>query len=224
MVNSRNRANDSLATSLNLPPPKLLKHSPIPIPEKVFKRILGTFKASIPEDLPINTPAKLSVKSTEVIGVVGQLCTKLGSSISEAYILKTLEPVLQAHPRRESLHVVLAATFLLISSHQIETPRKLSATAERKKMIDAFDGRFTNKELSDWIKVIESDLEESKWFQRNPVKNIESTRKRKAEGDTRKVKLAKNITGVGIMVCLLRDKANSDATGSIIWDRKTNEL
>lgn len=189
----------------------------------MFKRILGTFKASIPEDLPIKAPAKLSVKSTDVIGVVGQLCTKLGSSISEAYILKTLEPVLQAHPRRESLHVVVAATFFLISSHQIELPRKLSTT-ERKKMIDAFDGRFTNKELSDWMKVIESDLEESEWFERNPVRNIESTRKRKAEGDTRKVKLAKNITGVGIMVCLLRNKANSDATGSIIWDRKTNEL
>src|SRR5947207_9732825 len=47
--------NSRLATSLNLPPPKLLKHAPITIPQKSFKRLLGTFRTTIPQDL-ISTP------------------------------------------------------------------------------------------------------------------------------------------------------------------------
>jgi len=115
----------------------------------------------------------------------------------------TLDPILQAHPRRDSLHIVVAATFLTISSHKEGVVRKPSST-ERKKVIDAFNGRFTNKDLMEWIKIVESELDESRWFRRFPVTNADSPNKRKAEGDTRKVKVAKNISGIGIMVLLSR--------------------
>jgi len=212
-----------LGTVLGLPAPKLHKHSPVPIPEKVFKRILGTFKNSVPLELPRRVETTVDVKSEDVKKEVSQLCTKLGTVVSEGYILKTLDPILQAHPRRDSLHVIIAGTFLIISSHKDEQIRKLSVS-EKKKVLDAFDGRFTNKDLIEWMKIIESELEESKWFEQFPVTNVELSRKRKIEGDTRKVKLAKNISGIGIMVTLDRNMTDLDATGDFIWAGQTIDL
>jgi hypothetical protein len=92
------------------------------------------------------------------------------------------------HPRRESHHAIIAATFLLCGNRKI-TP------GEKRKVIDAFDERFSGKELTDWIKVIGKELEEEKWFEKHP-QTVERKHK-----DEKRV-LAKNISGVGIMVCL----------------------
>jgi len=90
--------------------------------------------------------------------------------------------------------VIIAATFLILTTFKEGTQRKMSFT-DKKKVMDAFDGRFDGKELVGWIKVIDGDLEEMKWFEQNPIEG----RKRKIEGE-KKGKLAKNISGVGIMV------------------------
>jgi hypothetical protein len=103
------------------------------------------------------------------------------------------------HPRRESLRVIIAAAFLVVASWKEGVKRKFTAS-ERKKVMEAFDGGFSGKELNDWVRVVEEDLEESKWFERNPVTKIEPPQKQKAGDDHRGVKLAKNISGVGIMV------------------------
>jgi hypothetical protein len=108
-----------------------------------------------------------------------------------------VETILGQH-RPESLDLIIAATFLICTSWKEGTRRKL-ATGERKKVIESFDERFTTKEVNEWIDIIEKDLEKLNWFENHPVMNVES-RKRKAENDTRKVKLVKNISGVGIMV------------------------
>jgi len=194
-------ANQSrLATSLSLPPPKLQKHSPITIPEKSFKRLLGTFRSNIPEDL-ISTPRRTTrtkPKAADISKEVSQLCTKVESSVSHEYTVKTLQQLLVLHDRKESLELVIAATFLILSSWKDGSRRKITA-GERKKVMEAFDGRFSTKEVNEWITIIEKDLEDLNWFEQHPITNL-VPRKRKAEDDIRKVKLAKNISGVGIMV------------------------
>jgi hypothetical protein len=195
-----------LATVLNLPAPRLEKHSPIPIPEKSFKRILGSFKNSIPDlELSRRVEEKVTIQSPEVTRQVTQLYSKISPSVLESYFVKTLDGVLRSHPRRDSFHVVIAATFLVVLQNKDGQTRKITS-AEKKKLLDAFDGRFTNKEFTEWIKIIETELDESKWFERFPVSIVETPRKRKAdgEGDVRKVKLAKNVSGIGIMVSLFR--------------------
>jgi hypothetical protein len=186
---------------LNLPPPKLLKHAPITIPEKIFKRLLGTFRTSIPQDL-ISTPRRTATnpKATDISREVTQLCTKLESSVSHEYLLKTLNALLNPNRIKESLHVIIAATFIITSSWKDGSRRKPTAN-ERKKVIEAFDERFSNKELNDWSRIIEEELDEIKWFEKHPVTmNVE--RKRKADNDTRRIKFVKNTSGVGIMVSL----------------------
>ena len=191
--------NSRLATSLNLPPPKLLKHAPITIPQKSFKRLLGTFRTSIPQDL-ISAPRRTETKPkpTDVSREVTQLCTKVESSVSQEYLLKTLNALLDLNRIRESLHVIIAATFLMVSSWKDGSRKKITAN-ERKKVIEAFDERFSNKELNDWSRIIEEELDEIKWFEKHPATMIVE-RKRKAENDIRRVKLVKNTSGVGIMV------------------------
>jgi hypothetical protein len=193
--------NSRLATSLSLPPPKLLKHAPITIPQKSFKRLLGTFRTSIPQDL-ISTPRRTATKPkpTDVSREVTQLCTKVESSVSQEYLLKTLNALLNPNRIKESLHVVIAATFLVVSSWK-DGSRKKTTTNERKKLIEVFDERFSNKELNDWSRIVEEELEEIKWFEKHPV-TTSIERKRKAENDTTRVKLVKNTSGVGIMVHL----------------------
>lgn len=195
--------NSRLSTSLSLPPPKLLKHSPITIPQKSFKRLLGTFRTTIPQDL-ISTPRRTATKPkpTDVSREVTQLCTKVESSVSPEYLLNILNALLDPNRVKESLHVIIAATFLIVSSWKDGSRRKTTAN-EKKKVVEAFDERFSNKELNDWSRIIEEELDEIKWFEKYPV-TVNVERKRKAENDTRKVKLVKNISGVGIMVCLYR--------------------
>lgn len=117
--------------------------------------------------------------------------------MSHEYFIKTMQPLLALH-RMESLELIIAATFLILSSWKEGTRKKIT-TGERKKVIEAFDERFSTKEMNEWIGMIEGDLEKLKWFERYPVMNVEP-RKRKAENDTKKVKMVKNISGVGIMV------------------------
>ena len=217
--------NGRLATVLNLPPPKLSKSTPITIPEKRFRPLLGTFRTEIPGEL-ITAPTTTTrrEKRLDVSKEISQLCTKIECPVSQSYFAKVLEPVLARHPRRESVDVIIAATFLILTTYKDGTQKKLSPP-DKKKVIEAFDGRFQSKEVNEWMRVIEADLEETKWFERNPIKSgIVESRKRKSEGDIKnnKGKLAKNISGVGIMVCLVKMlRANVDATGGLIWSGKT---
>jgi len=190
-----------LGTALNLPVPKLHKHAPITIPQKNFKRLLGTFKASIPEDS--TTPRKSrAAKAADITKEILQLCTKIGSTVSQSYLAKTLEPLRLIHPRIESLQLLIAATFLIVSSWKDGERRKITAP-EKKKVVEAFDEQFTVKEVTEWIRFVEGDLEGLKWFERFPVTDIEP-RKRKADGEigngVKAVKIGKNIGGVGNMV------------------------
>ena len=123
------------------------------------------------------------------------------TQVSETYLLKTLEPLVAAHPQRGSLHVILGATFLIVSSWKEGVRRKITG---QKRVLEVFDGEFTNRQLNDWIVIIERELEESQWFERNPVAAEEKRgRKRGIEagdgGDVKK-RTVKNISGVGIMV------------------------
>jgi hypothetical protein len=199
--------NGRLATVLNLPPPKLSKSTPITIPEKGFRLLLGTFRTAIPADLiTAPTTTKRGEKRLDVSKKISQLCTKIQCPVSQSYFANVLDPILARHSRRESVDVIIAATFLILTTYKDGTQKKLSPT-DKKKVIEAFDGRFQSKEVSDWIRVIEGDLEEMKWFERNPIETgIAESRKRKSEGDikNKKGKLAKNISGVGIMVCLVK--------------------
>jgi hypothetical protein len=94
------------------------------------------------------------------------------------------------------LHAIVAATFLLCQ-------RKVTP-AEKKKVADAFDDRFSSKDLNEWIKVIEKELDDSKWFDSNPIE-----RKSKSH-EAKRVKLAQEFTGMGSMVHL--SFANTDKT------------
>jgi hypothetical protein len=200
--------NGRLATVLNLPPPKLSKSTPITISEKRFRLLLGTFRIAIPADL-ITAPRTSTRREKRLLDVskeISQLCTKIQCPVSQSYFANVLDPILARHSRRESVDVIIAATFLILTTYKDGTQKKLSPT-DKKKVIEAFDGRFQSKEVSDWIRVIEGDLEEMKWFERNPIETgIAESRKRKSEGDikNKKGKLAKNISGVGIMVRLVK--------------------
>lgn len=197
-----------LGTTLNLPQPKLHKHAPITIPQKNFKRLLGTFRASIPED--VTTPRKSrAVKAADVTKEIVQLCTKMGSPISQSYLAKTLEPLQLIHPRKESLQLLIAATFLIVSSWKGGAQQKIT-TPQKKKIVEAFDEQFTGKEVTEWIRVVEGDLEDLKWFERFPIPSGVEPRKRKADGEisngVKTMKLEKNITGVGNMVLAFRGR------------------
>lgn len=123
--------------------------------------------------------------------------------MSQNYFVKTIEAVLSGH-RKESLHLIVAATFLIVSSRKEDGTRRKIGNAEKKRVIDAFDERFSSKELNDWVRVIEDDLTNMNWFEENPL-TIAEPGKRKAENEGEKaVKLAKNISGVGNMVSRLR--------------------
>jgi hypothetical protein len=73
-----------------------------------------------------------------------------------------------------------------------------------KKVVDVFDGGFTTRQLGDWIGIIERDLEESGWFEKNPVTTEEKRGVKRGlivgdeEGGRKRT--VKNISGVGIMV------------------------
>jgi len=99
------------------------------------------------------------------------------------------------------MRVILGATFLIVSSWKEGVRRKITG---QKRVLEVFDGEFTNRQLNDWIVIIERELEESQWFERNPVAAEEKRgRKRGIEagdgGDVKK-RTVKNISGVGIMV------------------------
>ena len=142
------------------------------------------------------------MKDADISKEIVQLCTKTGSTISQSYLTKTLESLLPLHPRKESVQVLIAVTFLIVSSWKDGARRKITAP-EKKKVVDAFDEQFTGKEINDWIRVVEDDLEDLRWFESFPVTNIEP-RKRKADGEIGKgvklTKSGKNISGVGNMV------------------------
>jgi hypothetical protein len=141
-------------------------------------------------------------KSVDIAREVSRLCTKIECSVAQGYLVKTLRPLIALHRHKGSLPVIIAATFLVVSSWKDGSRKKITST-ERKKVIEAYGEQFSNKELNDWIGIVEKDLGELEWFERNPVSNVEP-RKRKAEDDDKPVKLAKNITGLGIMVLFLR--------------------
>jgi hypothetical protein len=179
-------------------------------------KLLGTFRSTIPEQI-LTTPNKPSsqnrvINADMVSNEISKLCTKVETDVSQGYFAKTLEGLIARHKRKESFHVLLAAMFLVISSQKDEGQRKISAR-DRKKVIDAFDERFSSKELGEWINIVETDLEEMNWFVENPVvrKPVETSRKRKgqvaeADGDGEPVgkrSRLKNFTGIGNMVCRL---------------------
>lgn len=130
---------------------------------------------------------------------------KMGSTVSQNYLAKILEPLLRLHSRIESVQVLVAATFLIVSSWKDGTRRKITAP-EKKRVVEAFDEQFTAKEITEWIRVVEGDLEDLNWFEKFPVASASvEPRKRKAEevGNGAKVaRLGKNISGVGNMVFL----------------------
>jgi hypothetical protein len=141
-------------------------------------------------------------KGADISKEIVQLCTKTGSTLSQSYLMKTLESLLVRHPRKESVQVLIAATYLIVSSWKDGARRKITAS-EKKKVMAAFDEQFTGKEISDWIRIVEGDLEDLKWFDRFPVTDIEP-RKRKSDGEIgnggKMIKAGKNISGVGNMV------------------------
>ena len=193
-----------LATQLNLPAPKLNKNAPITIPQKKFKGLLGTFRSAIPDTLvTTNTPKSQTPKKEDIQREVAQLCTKMpGSNVSQSYLLHTLEPVVVAHPQPGSFRLILAATFLIVAAWKDGVRRKISG---HKKVVEAFDGEFTNRQLGDWIAIIEREFDESGWFEKNPVTTAEKCGVKRGvvggeEGNEKK-RTVKNISGVGIMVC-----------------------
>ena len=191
---------------MNLPAPKLNKKAPISIPEKKFKALLGTFRTCIPDTLVITandtSPRKSRSKTADLQREIAALSTKIpGTQVPETYLFKTLEPLVAAHPQRGSLHVILGATFLIVSSWKDGVRRKITG---QKRVLEVFDGEFTNRQLNDWIGIIERELEESQWFERNPVAAENRGTKRGidvGEGGDVKKRTVKNISGVGIMVC-----------------------
>ena len=143
------------------------------------------------------------MKDADISKEIVQLCTKTGSTISQSYLTKTLESLLPLHRRKESVQLLIAATFLIVSSWKDGVRRKITAP-EKKKVVDAFDEQFTGKEINDWIRVVEDDLEDLRWFEECPVTHVEPRKKRKADGEIGKgvkmTKSGKNISGIGNMV------------------------
>jgi Origin recognition complex subunit 6 (ORC6) len=193
-----------LATRLNLPAPKLNKNAPITIPQRKFKGLLGTFRSSIPDTLiTADKPKSKTPKKADIQREVAQLCAKiLESNVSQSYLLQTVEAVLAAHPQLGSRCVILAATFLIVVSWKDGVQRKISG---HRKVVDAFDAEFTNRQLGDWIGIIDEELEKSGWFEKNPVMMEEKRGVKRglidAEEGGGKKRTVKNISGVGIMVC-----------------------
>ena len=106
---------------------------------------------------------------------------KMGSTVSQNYLAKILEPLLWLHSRIESVQVLVAATFLIVSSWKDGARRKITAP-EKKRVVEAFDEQFTAKEITEWIRVVEGDLEDLNWFEKFPVASASvEPRKRKAE-------------------------------------------
>src|SRR5277367_2448135 len=116
---TKEETNSRLATVLNLPPPKLSKSTPITIPEKRFRLLLGTFRTGIPGDL-ITAPTTITrrEKRLDVSKEISQLCTKIECPVSHGYFAKILDPVLARHSRRESAEVIIAATFLILTTYK----------------------------------------------------------------------------------------------------------
>jgi hypothetical protein len=186
-----------LATKLNLPNPKLDKKTPISIPHKLFKTLIGTFKLQIPEDVTVRTGGVAKVTKEDLANGIRRVC-KVESTVPVSYLEKTLAKLVGLHPRKESLQPLIAATFLIVGSWKDGERRKIT-TGQRKKVIEAFGGEIASEELSKWIGIVQEDLDEWKWFQKNPVKNIDS-RKRKADDEQAQVKPVKSRSGMGIMV------------------------
>jgi hypothetical protein len=178
---------------------------PITIPQKKFKSLLGTFRSTISDTLITTDTPKLKVPKKDVQREIAQLCAKIPSSnISQSYLLQTLEWVVTAHPQRGAFHVILAATFLIVASWKDGVRRKISG---QKKVVEVFDEGFTNRQLGDWIGIIEVELAESGWFEKNPVTTEEKREIKRGlvDGDAVGVKkrAVMNISGVGIMVWTL---------------------
>src|SRR5271156_1433032 len=176
----------SLGTTLSLKKPTLHPKAPITIPRAKFMKLLGNFKSAVPEPI-LTTPNKTSSQSRvsnadTVSNEISKLCSKVETDVSQAYFAKTLEALLARHTRKESFHVMLAAMFLAISTRKDGGQKKISA-GDRKKVIDAFDERFSSKELTHWMVIVEKDFDEMEWFVGNPVmrKTVE-TQQRKRKG------------------------------------------
>jgi hypothetical protein len=110
--------------------------------------------------------------------------------------------VLAAHPQPGSLPVILAATFMIVASWRDGVRRKITG---HRKVVDVFDGGFTMRQLGDWIGILERELDESGWFDKNPV-TMEDKMKGVKRGlvdvdeEGRRKRTVKNISGVGMMV------------------------
>jgi hypothetical protein len=110
--------------------------------------------------------------------------------------------VLAAHPQPGSFRVIIAATFLIVVSRKDGVPRTISGY---KKAVDAFDSEFTNRRLRDWVGMIEGELYQWGWFEKNPVTTDEQRGVKRGfvdvDEELGKKRTVKNISGVGIMVC-----------------------
>jgi hypothetical protein len=151
-----------------------------------------------------NTP-KSNTPKKDIQREIAQLCNKIpGSHVSQSYLLQTLEQLVTAHPQRGASHVILAATFLIVVSWKDGMRRKISG---QKKAVEVFDEAFTNRQLGDWIGIIEGELAELGWFEKNPVttegkRGIKRGLVDRDEAGVKK-RTVKNISGVGIMVWTL---------------------
>jgi len=126
---------------------------------------------------------------------VSRLCAKMGSSVSQGYLVRTMDCTTRLHPRRESFEVIIAATFLVICAQ-----RGKVSQVDRKRVLAAFDERFSMRDLLEWVKVVTRDLDAAKWFQEYPV--ITNVRTRSGEESRKPTRLAKNVAGLGRMVYL----------------------
>jgi hypothetical protein len=124
--------------------------------------------------------------------------SKVESTVPQSYFEKTLAKLVGFHHRKESLQPLIAATFLIVESWKDGERRKIT-TAQKKKVIEAFGEEITLEELKMWLDIVETDLIEWKWFEKFPVKN-ETSRKRKAEDEQVRGKPVKSRSGMGIMV------------------------
>lgn len=106
---------------------------------------------------------------------VRQLCTKNASPISEEYLIKTLKPVLRHHRRKELVDVLVATTFLIVSSWKMGKRQSITIS-ERKNVVAAFDPKISAKDVKKWISIVGNDLSELNWFQGHPVEMAETKR------------------------------------------------
>ena len=126
---------------------------------------------------------------------VTRLYAKMECCAPREYLVKTVEEVI-VRRQRESLQLIIAATYLIISSWKDGIQKSVSA-ADRKKVMQVYDNRFSSRELNSCIGLVEADLKEIEWFEKNPMAK---SRKRKAENGHDRADLARNISGLGIMV------------------------